>query len=124
MHKIDVRKLIKSPQHAKSGQSPPYPPAPRPAAAGPSGPALPAPVAPAEPAASAHSQAGPLGSDPKPPPLSQEMYRFFTAGVHQHRQARVRQEVSRGGQEGSQKEVRSCRSALVSSIVSVLRCWV
>ena len=48
----------------------------------------------------------------------------------QHHQARVgqevrrgEQEVSRGGQEGIQREVRSRPSSLVSSIGAVLRCW-
>ncbi|CAL8326190.1 unnamed protein product [Lota lota] len=36
--------------------------------------------------ASAHDQAGPLGSGPQPPALSQEMYRFFATAIRQHRQ--------------------------------------
>ncbi|XP_056432138.1 uncharacterized protein LOC130370405 [Gadus chalcogrammus] len=131
---IDVRTVINSPQHAKSGQSPPDPsvpgpsgpgpsgpdpPAPDPpspgpsgpgpsgpgpSAPGPSGPALLSPLAPAELGASAHDQDGLPGSGPQPPALSQEMYRFFATAIHQHRQARVEQEVRRGGQEGSQRE--------------------
>ncbi|CAL8378485.1 unnamed protein product [Boreogadus saida] len=65
---------------------------------------------------------------PQPPALSQEMYLFFATAIHQHCQARVgqevrrgEQEVSRGGQEGSQREVRSRPSSLVSSIGAVLR---
>ena len=127
--------MINSPQHAKSGQSPPDPSAPGPSApgtlaAGPSGPALLTPVAPAELGASAHDQDWPPGSGPQPPALSQEMYLFFATAIHQHHQARVgqevrrgEQEVSRGGQEGIQREVRSRPSSLVSSIGAVLRCW-
>ncbi|CAL8378487.1 unnamed protein product [Boreogadus saida] len=125
IQKIDVRTVINSPQHAKSGQSPPDPSVPGPSvpgpsgpgpsgpgpsgpgtlAAGPSGPALLTPVAPAELGASAHDQDEPPGSGPQPPALSQEMYLFFATAIHQHRQARVEQEVRRGGQEGSQREV-------------------
>ncbi|CAL8383983.1 unnamed protein product, partial [Arctogadus glacialis] len=120
IQKIDVRTVINSPQHAKSGQSPPDPSGPGPSgpgpsapgpsgpgtlAAGPSGPALLTPVAPAELGASAHDQDWPPGSGPQPPALSQEMYLFFATAIHQHRQARVEQEVRRGGQEGSQREV-------------------
>ncbi|XP_059891921.1 neurofilament heavy polypeptide-like isoform X1 [Gadus macrocephalus] len=59
----------------------------------------PPPAAPAELCASAHDQDWPPGSGPQPPALSQEMYRFFATAIHQHRQARVGQEVGRGGQE-------------------------
>ncbi|XP_030193478.1 mucin-12 isoform X3 [Gadus morhua] len=59
----------------------------------------PPPAAPAERCASAHDQDWPPGSGPKPTALSQEMYRFFATAIHQHRQARVGQEVGRGGQE-------------------------
>ncbi|XP_059891898.1 uncharacterized protein znf638 isoform X2 [Gadus macrocephalus] len=87
------------------GPSAPGPSAPGPSAPGPSGPALLTPVAPAELGASAHDQDWPPGSGPQPPALSQEMYLFFATAIHQHRQARVEQEVRRGGQEGSQREV-------------------
>ncbi|XP_030193484.1 uncharacterized protein LOC115529132 isoform X3 [Gadus morhua] len=86
------------------GPSAPGPSAPGTLAAGPSGPALLTPVAPAELGASAHDQDWPPGSGPQPPALSQEMYLFFATAIHQHRQARVEQEVRRGGQEGSQRE--------------------
>ena len=145
IQKIDVRTVINSPQHAKSGQSPPDPSGPGPSAPGPSGPgpsgpgpsapgpsgpALLSPVAPEELCASNNRQDGLPGSGPQPPALSQEMYLFFATAIHQHHQARVgqevrrgEQEVSRGGQEGIQREVRSRPSSLVSSIGAVLRCW-
>ncbi|XP_059891917.1 uncharacterized protein LOC132445789 isoform X3 [Gadus macrocephalus] len=116
IQKIDVRTVINSPQHAKSGKSPPDPPAPGPSAPGPSGPgpsgpALLSPVAPEELCASNHDQDGLPGSGPQPPALSQEMYLFFATAIHQHHQARVgqevrrgEQEVSRGGQEGIQRK--------------------
>ncbi|CAL8378490.1 unnamed protein product [Boreogadus saida] len=59
----------------------------------------PPPAAPAEHCALAHDQDWPPGSGPKPTALSQEMYCFFATAIHQHRQARVGQEVGRGGQE-------------------------
>ena len=61
----------------------------------------------------AHDQAGFLGSGPKPPVMSPEMFHFFATAIRQHRQARNRQEVSLVRQEVSQeKEVRSCLSSL------------
>ncbi|CAL8383985.1 unnamed protein product, partial [Arctogadus glacialis] len=61
----------------------------------------PPPAAPAELCALAHHQDWAPGSGPQPPALSQEMNRFFATAIHQHRQARVGQEVGRGGQEVS-----------------------
>ena len=107
-----------------SGQSSPHPLVPGPLAPGPSGAALPTDTltttTPADCSASAHDQAGFLGSGPKPPVLSQEMFHFFATAIRQHRQARVGQEVSQVGQEVSrvdqevsqEKEVRCCLSSL------------
>ncbi|CAL8241343.1 unnamed protein product [Merluccius merluccius] len=65
--------------------------------------------------ASAHDQAGFLGSGPKPPVLSQEMFHFFATAIRQHRHARVGQEVSQVGQEVSQeKETSSVEGSSLS----------